>query len=464
MQTVTDPNSGSGGDDAHVSAQVSYKPVLPFWRIAVMNAGFLGLQFSFGLQQSNMTPIYAYLGASEVILPLLYLAGPVTGLIVQPIIGVLSDKTTSRWGRRTPYFLAGAILCSLSLLAIPFSPVLWVAVALLWVLDAANNLTQQPYRAYISDRLNDEQRPVGFLMQSAFTGLGQTLSYLAPSVFVWLGMNKDALNANGIPLITRVAFDIGAVLSVTTILWSIFSVRELPLTAREKQAIRKSAITLSSTLKDLWSAVIAMPRPMARMIPMMMFQWYAMFMYWQYIVVSLARTFFKATDPLSTGYRDAVLINGQIGAFYNFIAFLVALVLMRLLRRHDIRKLHAACLVAAALSMFVMPHIHDKPLLFIAVIGVGLGWAGLMGNPFAMVAPHIPPERTGVYMGLINVLIVVPMLLQSLTVPLYYHALLGGDARNAIAFAGLLMLLGAAATFFIPATRAARGNIEARDV
>lgn len=437
---------------------VVQKPELPFWRIILMNFGFLGLQFSFGLQQANMTPIYGYLGATEKILPLLYLAGPVTGLIVQPIIGALSDATTSRWGRRTPYFLIGAIFCSLSLLAMPFSPALWVAVLMLWILDAANNIAQQPYRAYISDRLNDEQRSIGFIVQSAFTGLGQTLSYLAPTAFVWFGMNKDALAPNGIPWVTHLAFEIGAVLSITTILWSIFTVRELPLSPPELAALKKRSMSVAATAKELWHAFKEMPRPMLRMMPMMLFQWYAMFLYWQYIVIALARSVFGTGNPASTGYRDAVLLNGELGAFYNFVAFVFALELIQLIRRHDIRVLHSLCLIAAAISMFLIPFLHQLPWLFVAITGVGLGWASLMGNPFAMVASVIPPERTGVYMGIMNVFIVVPMLLQTLTVPLFYEPLLGGDGRYAVVLAGALMVCAAAATFLVPAENRANSR------
>ncbi|MFD2450690.1 MFS transporter [Ideonella paludis] len=175
------------------------KPHLSLSQIINMNVGFFGIQFSFGLQQANMSPIYQYLGADESKLPLLWLAGPVTGLLVQPIVGAMSDRTQSRWGRRTPYFLIGAILCSLGLLAMPYSPTLWFAAGLLWILDAANNVTMEPYRAYVSDRLNQDQHARGFLTQSAFTGLAQTLAYLTPSLLVWMGMNKDAVGDNHIP-------------------------------------------------------------------------------------------------------------------------------------------------------------------------------------------------------------------------------------------------------------------------
>src|SRR3954462_10058799 len=182
------------------------KPHLSFWQILNMNLGFFGIQFSFGLQQSNMSPIYKYLGAEEGTLPLLWLSGPITGLIVQPIVGAVSDRTVTRWGRRTPYFLVGALVCSLGLIAMPLSPALWVAASLLWILDTANNVAMEPYRAYVSDRLNRSQHGLGYLTQSAFTGLAQTLAYLAPSLLVWCGMNRDPVNSHNIPTITIAAF------------------------------------------------------------------------------------------------------------------------------------------------------------------------------------------------------------------------------------------------------------------
>jgi maltose/moltooligosaccharide transporter len=211
-----------------------------------MNLGFLGLQFSFGLQQGNMAPIYSYLGAEEAALPILQLAGPVTGLLVQPIVGAMSDRTASRYGRRTPYFLIGALICSFGLLIMPFSPVLWFAAGLLWILDAANNMTMEPYRAYVSDRLDEKQHAQGYLTQSAFTGLAQTLSYLAPSILVWAGMNKDLVDGNNIPVITKISFLIGAVLSICTIAYSIWRVPELPLTPVQRQ--RSGHLSLTDPL------------------------------------------------------------------------------------------------------------------------------------------------------------------------------------------------------------------------
>lgn len=432
------------------------KPRLPLARIVEMNLGFLGLQFSFGLQQANMAPIYGYLGADEATLPLLWLAGPVTGLLVQPLIGAMSDRTNTRLGRRTPYFLIGAILCSLCLLAMPYSRTLWMAASLLWILDAANNVTMEPYRAYVGDRLAPEQRATGFLTQSAFTGLAQTLSYLAPSLLVWIGFDKDAVDANGIPDITRIAFLIGAVLSLSTILWSVWRVPELPLPPEEQARLAADPLTLRGALADLKTALVEMPKPMRQLALAMLCQWYAMFAYWQFITFAIARSLHDTADTTSTAFRDTVLTVGQLGAFYNAIAFVAALALMPLARRFGAKRVHACCLAASGVAMLAIPGLPSEGWLFVAMIGIGIGWAGMMGNPYVMLTDMIPPERNGVYMGIFNMFIVIPMMIESLSVPLFYRSLLGGDARGIIILCGALMLLGSIATVMVGRGRATR--------
>lgn len=425
------------------------RPRLSLARIVEMNLGFLGLQFSFGLQQANMAPIYGYLGADEASLPLLWLAGPMTGLLVQPLIGAMSDRTNTRLGRRTPYFLVGAVLCSLCLFAMPYSRSLWMAASLLWVLDAANNVTMEPYRAYVGDRLAPDQRAVGFLTQSAFTGLAQTLSYLAPSLMVWIGFDKNAVDANGIPDITRIAFVIGAVLSLSTILWSVMRVRELPLEPEEQARLAADPLTFRGALADLKAAIVEMPRPMRQLALAMLCQWYAMFAYWQFIAFALARSLHGTADTASTAFRDTVLTVGQLGAFYNAVAFVAALLLVPLARRFGAKHVHAACLAASGAAMLAIPGIPTQAGLFVAMIGIGVGWASMMGNPYIMLTGMIPPERNGVYMGIFNMFIVIPMMIESLTVPLFYKPLLGGDARAILLVAGVLMLAGAAATVLV---------------
>ncbi len=425
------------------------RPRLGLVEIIQMNVGFLGLQFSFGLQQSNMTPIYSYLGAKESAIPLLMLAGPITGLLVQPVVGALSDRTLSKLGRRTPYFLIGAVLCTLGLLAMPYSPALWVAASLLWILDAANNVTMEPYRAYVSDRLPPDQRPLGFLTQSAFTGLGQTLSYLAPSIMVMLGVNRDLVDAHHIPLTTKIAFGVGAILSISTIVYSIRSVPELPLDAEEKARISARPVGFVAALSDIWDAVQAMPKPMRQLAVMKFFQWYAMFCYWQFIVFSLARSVFNTADSTSAGFREAGLWVGQLGGFYNFVAFIAAFSMTPFTKKFGAKRVHGFALVCAGAAMLALPNLHDRAWLFLPMVGIGLGWGSIMGNPYVMLADCIPPERTGVYMGIFNMFIVIPMLIQGVTLPLYYGPLLHSDPRLVIMGSGVLLLLAAIAAQFV---------------
>ncbi len=425
------------------------RPHLSFMSIVNMNVGFFGIQYSFGLQQSNMSPIYRYLGADEASLPLLYLAGPVTGLIVQPIIGAMSDRTLSPRGRRTPYFLIGALLCSISLLAMPFSRSLWMAAGILWILDAANNITMEPYRAYVSDRLNDAQTSLGFLTQSAFTGLGQTLSYITPSLLVFLGMNRDAVNDRGIPNITMLAFLMGAIFSISSILWSLRKVPELPLTATVRRQIEQMPRGIGHTLREIVEAFRDMPTTMRQMAVMKFFQWYAMFCYWIYIAPALALTLFGTKDATSAGFREAGLVTGQVGAFYNFIAFVSAFAMVPITRRIGAKWMHVIALVAASVSMMAIPAITSRTLLFVPMLGIGLAWGSMMGNPYVMLSDSIPKHRVGVYMGVFNMFIVIPMLIQNLTLPLFYDSLLGSNPATVIRLAGAMLGCAAVACAFV---------------
>ena len=426
------------------------KPRLSLLRIIEMNIGFFGLQFSFGLQQANMGPIYGFLGADEATMPLLWLAGPMTGLLIQPIVGAMSDRTNTRMGRRTPYFLIGAVICTLSLFAMPYSSTLWMAASLLWILDAGNNITMEPYRAYVADRLAPDQRSTGFLTQSAFTGLAQTLSYLAPSLLTAV-VARDVLDANGIPVIVRMAFIIGAILSISTIVWSVFRVRELPLSPEEEADLVAKPLTIRSTFAEIGAAIREMPRPMRQLAGAMLCQWYAMFAYWQYITFAVGRSIYNTSDPASTAFREATLTAQQAGAIYNFIAFLGALALIPVVKRFGARHVHAVCLAASGAAMLMIPGASTPAALFVLMLGIGIGWAGMMGNTYVMLADCIPPQRNGIYMGIFNLFIVIPMLIQTLTMPLIYRPLLGGDPRHVLMLGGVLMLAGALATLLVDA-------------
>lgn len=425
-----------------------------------MNVGFFGIQYSFGLQQSNMSPIYRYLGADEASLPLLWLAGPMTGLLVQLIIGAMSDRTLSPRGRRTPYFLVGAVLCSIALLWMPFSSALWMAAGLLWILDAGNNVTMEPYRAFVSDKLDESQHSIGFGTQSAFTGLGQTLSYLTPSLLVYFGLNRDLVNGRGIPLITVWAFIIGSVLSITSILWTVRTTKEIPLSAEERARMAALPRGMGASLREVAQAMREMPTTMKQLAVMKLFQWYAMFGYWQYIVLSLAATLFRTHDAASPGFREASLVNGQIGGFYNFVAFVGAFALVPFARRVGCKGTHAICLTLAGFAMLSIPTITDRTWLFVPMIGIGLAWASIMSNPYVMLAGCIPQQRVGVYMGIFNMFIVIPMMIQIFTLPLFYRAWLGGRPENVIRLAGGLTICAAVAVLFVKVTAVRRGLAE----
>lgn len=423
----------------------SMQPRLSLPRMIEMNLGFLGLQFSFGLQQGNMGPIYSYLGAQESQLPLLTLAGPVTGLIVQPLVGALSDRTAGPLGRRTPYFLIGAILCSIALLAMPHSPSLWIAASLLWILDAGNNMTMEPYRAYVADRLGQDQRRTGFLIQSAFTGLAQMLAFLTPSLLVSAGMDRDLLDQNGIPLTVHVVFAAGAVLSLSTMVWSIWRVPEIPLSAQDRAVLASRSKGLAALLSEIGSAIADMPVAMRRLAIMSLFQWFAMAGYWTYVIYSIGRSVYGTSDPASSAYRAAVLTNGEMAAFYNLIAFISALALVRVGRRIGPARVHAMCLCAGACAMLALPHVTQKVWLFVPAVGMGIAWGSIMANPYALLSNAVPAQRTGVYMGIFNMMIVIPMMLFAGFAFLTYDSYFSGDPRIILSMSGIIMFMAALA-------------------
>ena len=449
------------------------KPRLPLLRVIEMNLGFFGVQFSFGLQQANMVPIYSWLGASEAHLPILQLAGPMTGLLIQPLIGALSDRTSSRLGRRTPYLLLGAVLCSLALFFMPRSSGILMAASLLWLLDASNNITMEPYRAYVSDRLDPSQHDIGYLSQSAFTGLAQFLAFLSPSILIyWLGFDGDAVDAHRIPRITHIAFLVGAVLSISTVVWSVFRVPEPPLSAGQRaypaNSLPPAPAPSTHPLREIARAILEMPRAMRQMAWMSLFQWYGFAIYWSYAALSIGRSVYLTVDKTGPAFREAVLTAQQLGAFYNLAGFGAAFAMVPLTRRLGPGQVHLFSLAAAGCAMLALPHIgpgaDPSPRLFAALampdlgrhlalllpaLGLGLGWASIMGNPYVILAGSIPPERTGVYMGIFNMMIVIPMLLAATTFGLLYTTLLHGDSRNAISFAGALLLCAAVSMLWV---------------
>ncbi len=423
------------------------KPSLSFSQIVNMNVGFFGIQYSFGLQQSAVNPIYDFLGASPDEIPLLNLAGPVTGLLIQPFIGALSDSTWHpKWGRRKPFFFIGALLCSICLLLYPFSSSLWMAASLLWILDAGNNTAMEPYRAFVADKLNDEQQPTGFQMQSFFTGFGQTLANLSLFIFPMIFIGKTG----SLPTWVYASFFLGAVCSIGSIWWSMHTTSEIEPTEEELKEIRARKSSVLESIFEIFHAIGEMPKVMWQLALVYLFQWYALFCYWQNSSKSIALSVWNATPKDNPElYEQAVSWTGLVNGWYNIVTFLSALALARYANKYGAKTVHMVCLILAAAGFLAFPHIENKNLLFFAISGFGIGWASMMGIPYLLVVGDIPKERYGVYMGIINMMIVIPMILQNLSFGYILKHFLDNDPRNAITFAGALLAIAALATAFI---------------
>ena len=429
------------------------KPHLSFWQIINMNVGFFGIQYSFGLQQSAVNPIYDILGARPDEIPFLNLAGPMTGLLVQPIIGALSDKTWHpKFGRRKPYFFVGAVMCSIALFFYPFSSSLWMAAGLLWILDAGNNTAMEPYRAFIADKLDASQQPTGFQSQSFFTGLGQTLANVSLFIFPMIFIGKTGK----LPTWVFASFFLGAICSIGSIWWSMHTTAEIPPTDEELKKMKSEPLNLFSPFIETAHAIKDMPKVMWQLALVYLFQWYALFCYWQNSSKSIAQSVWK-TSPSDNPdlYEKAVSWTGLVNGWYNVVTFLCAFGLVWFAKRYSPKLVHVSCLLLAAIGFLMFPHIENKYLLFPAITGFGIGWASMMGIPYLMVVSNIPKERYGVYMGIINMMIVIPMIIQNLTFGYILKHFLNNDPGKAITFAGICLLIAASATMLIKSKKPA---------
>ncbi len=433
----------------------SIKPRLTFSQIINMNVGFFGIQYSFGLQQSAINPIYDFLGASPDEIPLLNLAGPVTGLLIQPIIGAMSDKTWHpRWGRRKPYFLVGALLCSIALFIYPFSSSLWMAAGLLWILDAGNNTAMEPYRAFIADKLPADQQATGFLSQSFFTGLGITLANISLFIF-----QKFIPGEHGsIPYWVFGSFFLGSVCSIGSVLWSMSKTPEIPPSPAELVIMQQHKGGIFAPFIEISEAIKDMPKVMWQLSLVYLFQWYALFCYWQNASKSIAQSVWH-TSPMGNKqlYEEAVGWTGLVNGWYNIATFLSAFALVGLAKKYSPKLVHVICLLIAGIGLIIFPHIENKYFLFAPMTGFGIAWASMMGIPYLMVISEIPKERYGVYMGIINMMIVIPMIIQNLTFGYVLEHFLDNDSGKAITFAGIFLLIACGATMLMKSGKIEEG-------
>jgi maltose/moltooligosaccharide transporter len=432
------------------AARVDDKPLMSPSALLMMNLGFFGVQFSFGLTQSAVNPLFLLIGASPDELPILNLAGPVTGLLIQPLIGAISDRTWHpRWGRRRPFITAGAILCAIILFAFPFVGILWLAVICFWLLDVGNNTSMEPYRAFISDRLPKSQLARGFLTQSMFTGAGAVLANL--SLFLLQKVSAlDETAGNGVPYWMYVCFMIGTVCILLTVLTAMARTKELTPPDDELEEMRNAPKGVHHAVREIADAVREMPRAMHKIGVVFVFQWYAMFIYWQFLAVSLGETIFNARpEEPGPAWDAAIAWSGLQNAGYNFVTMISALFLVGAARRIGAKRVHAVALGLAALSLVWLAHISNQYLALVPMIGVGIFWASAVGVPYMMVASMVPARRTGVYMGILNMMIVVPMLVQTVTFGWIFNHLLGGKGSNAMTLAGVLLGIGAVAMLWV---------------
>ena len=382
-----------------------------FWQIVNMSVGFFGIQFGWNLQMANMSAIYEYLGANADQIPMLWLAAPLTGLIVQPLIGHASDHTWTRLGRRRPYFLTGAILSSIALLLMPRSGALWMAAGLLWILDASINISMEPFRAFVADLLPEEQRTKGFAMQALMIGLGAVMANVLPEILRRYVPSDTSHYA--IPLPIRLSYYVGAAAFFGAVLWTVLTTKEYPpddIEAFRAKKKEKSGIGIG----EIFVAIKEMPLTMRQLAPVQFMTWLGLFCMWLFFGVAVARNVFGATDPKSPLYTEGITWGGTCFAFYSGVTFLYSFVMPSIAKAIGRKNAHSLALLCGAAGLLSVAVIHDKYLLLLSMVGVGIAWASTLAMPYSILAASLPPERTGVYMGIFNFFIVTPEIIASL--------------------------------------------------
>ncbi|MCB9252412.1 MAG: MFS transporter [Flavobacteriales bacterium] len=410
-----------------------------------MSFGFLGIQFGWALQMANMGPIYEYLGADAGDIPLLFLAAPLTGLLVQPIIGYMSDRT---WhpvlGRRRPYFLIGAILSSIALVFMPNSSALWMAAGLLWILDTSINISMEPFRAFVADKLPEEQRTKGFAMQSLFIGLGSVIASALPWMMShWFGIANTALPGQ-IPNSVKFSFYTGAVAFFGAVLYTVIKSKEYPPEDMELNKLKNSdSQGIAFGLREIVHSIFNMPSRMKQLALVQFFTWPGLFLMWFYYSSAVARNVFNAPDEKSQLYLEGVEFAGLTLSFYNLITFLFALFLPLMASRIGNKVTHAICLSAGAVGLISIKFINDPAYLYLSMAGVGVAWASILSMPYAMLSGCLPENKVGVYMGIFNFFIVLPEIIASLFFGYIMNNWLNNDRMLAVQLGGVFMLLAA---------------------
>ncbi|MGC8520330.1 MAG: MFS transporter [Steroidobacteraceae bacterium] len=471
------------------------KPELSVRQILNMSVGFLGIQFAFGLQNANVSRIFQTLGAHVAQIPALWIAAPLTGLLVQPIIGYASDRTWGRFGRRRPYFLVGAVLTTIALLVMPDSPVLWVAAMMLWLMDASVNVSMEPFRAFVADQLPSTQRPLGFALQTLFIGIGAVLSSVLPWVLARFGVANLAPPGE-IPATVRISFYVGGAVLMGAVLWTVLTTREYPperlrgfadsppaprrldvarawrpgvvllvlgalgiglirhFALEQQLYLLASGLAIGGALflwlsrsrsrgmvRQVMADLYGMPRSMRRLAWVQFFSWFAMFALWIYTTPAVTAVQFGSSNPLSSAYNaGANWVDVLFGA-YNGFAVLAALIIPQIVRRAGLRWTHVINLAAAAAGLISFLWVRDPRWLLLSMLGVGFGWASILSLPYTLLADSLPAEKMGVYMGIFNFFVVIPQLLAASVLGALLEAFFDGRAVFGLVLGGVSLAL-----------------------
>jgi len=427
------------------------KPKLSFWQLWNMSFGFFGIQFGFALQNANTSRIFSTLGATPDELPLFWLAAPITGLLVQPIIGYLSDNTWHPfWGRRRPFFFIGAILAAIALFLMPNSTVLWMAVAVLWLMDASINISMEPFRAFVGDKLNTEQQTAGYAMQTFFIGCGAVIASLLPTIFSeYFGVSNSAVDGV-IPDSVRYSFYIGGIVFLLSVMWTVFTTKEFPPESLEKfKEERAASKGLLFAIKEILSGFTKMPKTMVQLALVQFFSWIGLFAMWIYTTSAIADNVFNTTDAQSADFQEAGNWVGTMFAVYNGVSALAAFLLPVIVKKTSRKFVHLVCLIIGGISLSSIFLITTKTMLILPMVGIGIAWASILTMPYAILASALPAKRMGYYMGVFNFFVVIPQIVSGLLLGYFTKVFFDGHTVKTIMLGGFCMVLAGLFTLFV---------------
>lgn len=426
------------------------KPRLSFWDIWNMSFGFLGIQFGFALQLANTSRIFQTFGGEVENLAFYYIAGPITGLLVQPIIGYLSDRTWSpRWGRRRPFFLIGALLATMALIVMPNSPSLYFAIGMLWIMDTAFNVSMEPFRAFVGDKLPSEQRTLGYSMQSFFIGIGAVIASLLPFIFTYYGVDNEA-KENVVPDSVKYAFYVGAAAIFIAVGYTVLTTKEYPPEDLEAFKKEKAATKgIGHAFTDIIGGLVQMPITMIQLAVVQFFSWFAFYCMWVYATPAVAENVWGATDPQSDAYQEAGNWIGVLFAVYNGVAFLVAF-LLPIIANATTRKItHQICLTLGGIGLLSLLFIKDEWALMGSMALIGFAWSSVLSMPYAILIGSLPENKLGYFVGVFNFFIVIPQLIAGLLLGGIVENFFWGEPIYAMVIGGVSFFLAAASVVFV---------------